>query len=126
MGVRDEAWPKVVQLQKLVDESAVEAVADFLLKSILPIFMEEQQLKTYARILQGRLSRDEGRQDVLRFARSLVCDCNIGMQANDMERTYDGEIAFYHSRADETWPPSIDGLYENLPNLWESYTSGKF
>mmetsp|Transcript_44584 Transcript_44584/g.127892 ORF Transcript_44584/g.127892 Transcript_44584/m.127892 type:complete len:272 (-) Transcript_44584:2-817(-) len=124
--IRDQQSPQVAKVDELLRQSDLDAVAEALLKDVLPLFMEETQLKTYGRILENRLQREDGRRDVERFARSLVNDCRIGMDSNEVPRNYAGDLHFFHSLVDQTWPPSVEGLYDDLPSLWQQYTTGTF
>merc|ERR1712196_110420 len=96
------------------------------LKELLPLFMAPAQVTSYERILRSRLANEKGQKDIWRFARSLVADCNIGMEPNEIPKNFTGNINFYYSVADETWPPTVDGLYEDFTKLWEAYTTGRF
>mmetsp|Transcript_26413 Transcript_26413/g.47633 ORF Transcript_26413/g.47633 Transcript_26413/m.47633 type:complete len:362 (-) Transcript_26413:12-1097(-) len=118
--------PEVARLNELLEKSDVAAVSRTLLEDVLPIFMAPAQLKTYGRIMESRLLREDGRQEIARFARSLVLDCRVGMDANEVPRDFHGDIHFYYSRCDETWPLSVDGMYEDFPFLWAAYTKGSF
>ncbi|CAE8636629.1 unnamed protein product [Polarella glacialis] len=124
--IRDQQAPQIAKVEELLQGSDIDAVAHTLLEDVLPLFMAPAQLKTYTRIIEGRLLREEGRQEIRRFAQSLVADCRIGMDANELPRDFAGDISFYHSTADETWPSACEGLYQDFPHLWQSYTTGTF
>lgn len=122
----DELSPEMVRVEELLQESNMEALVEALLESVLPVFMAPAQLKSYSRIMQSRLAREQGRQEIRRFAASLVSDCKIGMQANTVDRDFAGDIDFYWSPADETWPTEVEFMYDDFSGLWEKYTSGTF
>lgn len=118
---RDEQAPQVAKCMAVADEGDAEAVVQVLEADVLPRFMGEAQVTSYGRLLRSRLVREEGRKDVLRFARSLAADCAIGMEANEVPRNLACDLAFFYSPADETWPQRVSGLYEDFPELWRSY-----
>ena len=88
--------------------------------------MAPAQLKTYGRIMESRLKREDGRKEVERFASSLVMDCRIGMEANILPGDCEVDVLFYHSPADEVWPSRVEGMYEDLATQWEPFTRGRY
>ncbi|CAK0903761.1 unnamed protein product [Prorocentrum cordatum] len=123
---RDALSPKIESLERWSDQGDAEGAARVLVDDLLPVLMAPEQARSYARILQHRLSREDGRQEVLRQSRALVADSKVGMEANELPCDYQGRIQFYHSPADEIWPPRVDGLYDDFRDLWAPQTSGSF
>lgn len=118
--------PKIEGLRRWLDEGDAEGAVRVLADDLLPVLMAPDSARSYARILQHRLAREDGREEVLRQSRALVADSKVGMEVNDLPCEYQGCIQFYHSQADEIWPPRVEGLYEDFRNMWASQTSGSF